>query len=207
MIQRSEGCPGGDVDVEAQLRHDLQARPAPAPTFDLGTVKRRGLRRRRRAQFVPAVVLAAVVVGAGAVVAGTGALSGTDRGGVVTVAPADSAAASLQQVVRNAIELQEQGLNQEAAERFWYPGYANTADFTPEKLQITDLVIGVPEAHSTENLPGQWEHAVAVPVSWTYLQSSGAATAGPWSGSYVLVRHTDADPWRIASLERPLLHR
>ncbi|WP_380162717.1 hypothetical protein [Kineococcus sp. R86509] len=207
MIKRLDERLGDDFDVEAQLRQDLHTRPAPALAFDVGRVKQRGLRRRRRAQILPAAVLAVVVLGGGAAVVGTGAFSGVGRGGVVSVAPADASAASAQQVVRSAIELNEQGLNMQAAEQFWYPGYADTADFTTEKLQITDLVIGMPTADSGENLSGQWEHTVAVPVSWTHVQASGSAAAGPWSGSFVLVRHADTDPWRIASVESSAAQR
>ena len=90
MIEQSEEQPG-EFDVEAQLRRDLQARPAPAFTPDLQAVKRRGMRRRRRTQVLPAVLVLAVV-GVGAAALGSGVLSGAERGGTVTVVAADAAA-------------------------------------------------------------------------------------------------------------------
>ncbi|WP_328291198.1 hypothetical protein OG218_00255 [Kineococcus sp. NBC_00420] len=87
MIEQFEESPG-DAGVEAQLRRDLQARPAPTYTPDLQAVKRRGKRRRRRAQVLPAVVVLAVV-GLGTAAVSSGALTG--REGAVRVVSAHGA--------------------------------------------------------------------------------------------------------------------
>lgn len=193
--------PHSDVDVSARLRSALRERPAPAPTWDLAAIKARGRRRRRRAQLLPVALGLAVVAGAAApTVVGS---SPWPWEATRTTVAAPARVATPEQVVRDYMDARIAGDNAGAFHDYWAEepdtGVEMTIQWTAQKLLAKDVTIGQAQPDPTALTAHRlWRQVVSVPLSYQWDYGPGLRSGKfPFSGSVVLVRDSDTDPWRI----------
>lgn len=193
--------PHSDVEVSARLQAVLRERPKPAPTWDLAEIKTRGRRRRRRAQLVPAALGLALVAGVAAPsVVGSSSWPWQQTR---TTAAAPTQVAPPEEVVRDYMDARIAGDNASAFQDYWAEepdtGNAMLIQWTTQKLPAKDVTIGEAQPDPTAITAHRlWRQVVAVPLSYQWDYGPGLQSGKfPFSGSVVLVRNSDTDPWRI----------
>ncbi|MFB9376980.1 hypothetical protein ACFFKU_02770 [Kineococcus gynurae] len=181
-------------DLVTRLRTALDQRPAPAPTWDLPALKRRGHRRRTRTRLVVGATALAVLAAAGVA---TDTVHDRTRADRTTVAAEGSDPV---QVVRDYLDARRAGDDARAYATYWVPG----AEVAGEPLHVDRVDIGSPRFGSADPearvAAGGWGQLVSVPVTFRW-DHGGQLVVGKYEAplDITLVRNSDHAPWRIVA--------